>query len=71
MRGLVACSRGPPRKRNASKIDTVLTATQIFVWTWQITLQTRPAHCSLASKFPGASVQTMPEARTKPKTRKF
>jgi len=47
--GLVACSRGSPRRRNASKIGTVLTDKKIFVWTWQITLQPRPAHCSLVS----------------------
>ncbi len=29
--GLVARSRGLPRKRNASRIGTVLTATKIFV----------------------------------------
>jgi len=29
--GLVACSRGPPRKRNASKIGTVVTNNKTFV----------------------------------------
>jgi len=29
--GLEACFRGPPRKRNASKIGTVLTGAKVFV----------------------------------------
>jgi len=53
-------AQGPPKHSTpatrmvASEIGPVLTNTKIFVWTWQITLQTRLAHRLPDPEFPDA-----------------
>jgi len=69
MRGLVARSRGSPHKRNASKIGPVWPDTGTVVWTWQITLKTRPAHCSPAPIFPDAPYRGKEIAGLKPRAK--
>jgi len=57
---------GSPRRRNASKIGTVLTDPEMVMWTWQIMLNTRPAHFSPAPKFPDAPARTGCQASPRP-----